>query len=1012
MALHEAAKEKALQYFEDVIGQAKPDLNTSEGSPVRALLMLPGALVHAALTQDIEALRQLYLGNYEQLSKREMDRLAGNLLQERPPGTLATTTLHLYVSPPTSFQLRPFPYFSNTQGVKYEPTQRFQFEPVDFIEDDNGDFYVQVPVVATEFGPRGRSDTGTIEKFENLPVDADRVTNPEPTTGGEGEATNEEFFQSIQDNLSGPTLNQVGGIINHVVREFPSVQNVRVVTAGDEEMDRDEVWASAVGGQNLDQIGQPVGFNTPVQSLDFNQEVGRVVAPSDTFSSSLEGRRIQLNGENRKYRIIKRVIDDKRAIISGPPVDGTKDGVILDEGPHVMNMSDVYTYFPNLHVQSVTIDPRRTLSVDNPRGKSYLNTFRSKLYYNIDDDGGAIPSDGIIVANEGTQNAQRIEILGVQEDQYGTYFEIPNTILLEFEVGDTLVFYPSGGIEIGEDADITNLPCIYVLEVEKLDPATMQSDETVTRHQGSPYSPPGWRMQVDDPFELFSSRENKTIDLEGGLKQNSNRHIEVTTRVETSKDDHTGFKDVSGSKNIVRVENTSLIGAILGGDTFSSWEYTEGRKATLEYRDVSLQDPGDGYDKILEDSNTTNNSGDVIKITFKSPLNILYFSDVGYRTSEVTYTIFEYDGTSYNKLGEYDASQIAGYGNILEARGSFTFPTKGGGNSYAVTVDFTGTTSLYSHAPDTKNPIESIILDTLPSQHDLEAEVLIRPGTLNGSLVGIKGRYGYIHQNGNALHSPIDVTLEGEASDYETSPFRVTYATHPAIESLQSEVDDRQQRDLCESTLIRSVFPSAIDMTIEYSGGLTSEEMQERINTLLQESVRQSSPGEPTEIDLNNILARIDEEGLVDKLDVQPMIRVTNYLKDGSREVRYMNPDETVKRKFAIYQYHASGADRIDLREVEAGPIFSGRGKIILGGNNPNTQEVLPYEAIYELENQSMDKIAVLRSGYDTQYEHRDWEGVWLTTLDYDPDLEYTDGTLTIPARNRPYIRELLVTKL
>ncbi|MFB6374451.1 MAG: hypothetical protein ABEN55_15320, partial [Bradymonadaceae bacterium] len=324
MALLDYAKKKALNYFEDVINQANPKTNTETGSPVRGMVMLPGALVYAALVQDIEVLRQLYLGNYENLDRREMDRLAGNLLQDRPPGTRATTTLRLYVAPPKTFELRPFPYFSNSQGARYAPIQRYRFEPVDFLQDNQGDYYVNVPVSAENFGPRGRTGAGTITNFRNLPIEAEKVTNPSPTQGGEPEASNEAFFEALQDRQAGPTLNQDGGVSNYIVDAYPSVRHIDVVGPIDDAMMRDEVWKDDEHGFNLEQHGRPASNHQEV-TLDFDQHMGRAVASGQPFDDTMEGQRLQLENEDKRFRYIHKVVSDDEIVVSGEPLEGTTD---------------------------------------------------------------------------------------------------------------------------------------------------------------------------------------------------------------------------------------------------------------------------------------------------------------------------------------------------------------------------------------------------------------------------------------------------------------------------------------------------------------------------------------------------------------------------------------------------------------------------------------------------------------------------------------------------------------
>ncbi|MFB6371994.1 MAG: hypothetical protein ABEN55_02495, partial [Bradymonadaceae bacterium] len=695
------------------------------------------------------------------------------------------------------------------------------------------------------------------------------------------------------------------------------------------------------------------------------------------------------------------------------------DAHILTEGPHVHNRSDLYLYFPNLHVRSVVVDPRRTMEVTDPRGRTYKKQTLQKVYYDITDNRGddLEAHKGVLVANQGASNSQKIGIVGGGEDQYGSYLETEQQQPFEFESGDTVFFYPDTDIELGPSGDIQSLPCIYVLDVQQLDPTTLESAQRVQRQRGSSYSPPGWHLETPRPMRAFSSREERRIRIDSGIEENANRGLELTCGASEVAEDVTKNIDALGSANILRSVDTNTNIATHGDDSFDTWEHTEGREATLEVDNQPLQDDTQGFSDVVEDSVETNNNGDVVDIAFQN-LDVWYFSDKGYRDHDVSVTLYEKDASTGNntQLATYDGTEVGVYGAHIFRKGSGTFPDKqDSNNSYAADVAFgADPPSLHPHAPDMDSPIETIILDTLPQNYDdLEAQVLISDDIAQGTLVVVKGEEGLIQSNGQPYNT-IEVSVDDQSEPYDTSPFRVTYATHPAISTLQGRFDSSSVRDLCEDTLVRSVRPSVVDVSLEYSGGLSAGELQRRFTDILKQSVRQSTPTQPTEVDLNNLLAALDEEGLADKLDVQPLIRVTNYMADGTRQVRYMNPDHTVKRRYAIKGDQPSNTRRIKLRAIDSDlPRFEGRGKIMLGGNNPNTQEVLPYEAIYEPASSSGDeRIIVLRSGHDTAYQHQDWETAWLTKLDYEEKLEYKDGKLTIPPNNRPYVRELTIDKI
>jgi hypothetical protein len=129
-----------------------------------------------------------------------------------------------------------------------------------------------------------------------------------------------------------------------------------------------------------------------------------------------------------------------------------------------------------------------------------------------------------------------------------------------------------------------------------------------------------------------------------------------------------------------------------------------------------------------------------------------------------------------------------------------------------------------------------------------------------------------------AIVNNVEIDAEASFSDINRIPVRVTYATHSGIQDLQDTVDDGEVRNLCSDTLIRAEMPSLIDMTLRFRGGSTAEEMQTRFIELMQFASRLAAENDTeVKLDINNIIAALDEEGLADFIDTNFEVRVTNY---------------------------------------------------------------------------------------------------------------------------------------
>lgn len=977
MALLEKARDKALSYFVETAEQSEPDLNTEKGSPFRSLLAIPGALTFASIVQGMDEARNLFLGNYRSISRSTMDLIAGNLLQERPSGTQSLTSVKVYLDEARPFSVDAFPYFSTNSGVEFKPVERIRFEVNDILEDDEG-IYVRVPVVSSDSGVDNRVAAGQIANHTNFPVSVRRVTNPEPSQGGDRAPSNREFFRIIQRALNNPTINQPDGLRSYIEENYPSSKDIEIVESGDPRMRRDEVWVDENGDPTVLNRTQAPMANTESVQLDFESSFGRAVAQSDVFDE--EGVRVSIDGDDEHFRKVLKVISPREAVLSGRDLIGTKQATLWGEGPHIRGMSDAYMYFPSLEISTTVVDRRRRLVFD---GDSPVGV-TDKIYFRLplSQDFETLPDSGYVLLHAGTNNQKTLRVQGVGHDKDGDFLDLGSQQTVDLTPDDPLGYTEDGPIDISENGDVDDLPSIYILRVDRLDPVTLEATEEIPRTGPGPYNNPGWYLQTPDPSRLFSTSEKKQIVLDDKSNSYNFSEIKKTGQVTAQSEYYIGEDDLSDGRNTLLVP---------GEDVYRM----EGREDVfLEVQNSSLQGPSDSTGKVGDGS-------DVNPYTLKfDGINTTFFSDKGFRDENITVTVYEYDG-SYSSPKEYDGSEVMLYGPYIQKKeGHFRDFT-----NYGVEIDFGAAPELYDHAPSMAETIETVILQARQSQSGKyeKFDAQFDPPYEQG-LVVIRDVDGYSSTQG--YYTPIDITLEDAADNFAPSPVRVTYATHHAIEEIQDKVVNGRKRSLCEEALIRSAYPTLVDMSIDYSGPSSPGEIQNRLIDLLHDSVKNADGR--AKISLNNILSRLDDEGLTDKMNVQPEVRVTNYLDDGEYEVRYLNPSESTRQELAVYKGHTPPGHQVNLRRLDSTAPIPGRGRLILGGNDPDRQEIVPYEAVID---QGDYLTFILRTPMPFQYDHHNWETALVTSRDYDPDLEYTDGTIWIPRSNRPYVRHMMVRK-
>lgn len=970
MSLINYAKDKALNFIESVYRQADSDIFTGTGSAIRSMVILPMSLIFSSVFNEIERLRNYNMGNVSRLGRLEMKNLFLNFIQEVPQGSRSVCTVRVYTSKIEEFSLSTIPYFFTSRGVQFQPARNMNFGTVDFLEE-NGEFYVNVPVMAVTEGSNGNVDIGGVQFFKNMPISVRRVDNLEAAREGSDELTNAEALAYLQKALSDGTTIQIGGVQKYLTLNYSQAEYL-IVRAGDPLMKRDEVWTVDYLVPNLEFSGEPWATHRAMGVVNPNSNYGRLKF-DDTLTQADVGKRIAISGDIEQFRKILKVSGSHEAIVSGPAIETGADAKILGNGPKIRSMSDVYLYFPSLEIQSIIVDKRQFLTTTANRSGNLLrfsaaSGFAYSSYYD----------SGKIVVNEGLDSEQVFTVSSIGSDTIGDYMILNESGSINS--GTNVSYYSMSNIYIGED--ITDTPIIYVLQIDSLDPLSFDYVSTIPSSMPGNYEQPGWYIKDTRSSDVFSTRERKTIKID-------------------EKSTLDGFREFSYTGGYAGASKRIFLTA--------DWNDKEGREVSVSISKYSL--PGQ------ETAELSVASGAGTSTMVITGLSAPFFEDIGYRkdigvsvlnsSNIVIETLYPgsvkmYGSTIEKISGTFGASADSVYLFIPSVVGSFPSPSSTMSVCWkdAVLYRYIGagweaTTADVGLEPTiTENTFEDIIKSTNGSSYiDVFA------------ISGITSVY-----NGTSYINTSNISITGAKSsgNWVSAPMRIVYATRSSFADIQNDLDNQ---NLCDDTLVRSFYPTLIDSSVSYRGNSTSAEIFERFIDLLQESIKEKrSEDEYVRIDMSNIVSALDEEGLADSFDVNFEIKVINYLDDGEYEVRYLNPSERTKQVFAVNSNITNGSNlsTITLKRLSSTSEVSGRGKLFLGGNNPSAQEVVPYEAV--VDNGDGTYTFIIRSGYVVKYAHTQWESAVVTVRDYDPELEY-DAAIYIPKNNRPYVRNLSITR-
>ena len=969
MALSDKAQEKALEFVEGIYEQSQPDTNTSTGSAIRSLMMIPFSAAYAAIFQEMDAVRRMFLGNYSSLTQAEMDRLGEEHFVNRPEGSRSTTQLEIYLSEAEAFTLRAYPYFSSQGGTNYRPITQTKFELGDIVEKD-GELLVRVPVISENYGPASEANADEITNFENLPVDVTRVTNPEPTQGGAPRVSNSEYFQLLQNAQNDNGIDQANGLLEHISQLYSSVLTGEVVQAGDDRMMRGEVWTE--DGQNpiRERKGKPFAEHTDLQNLDFDSFHGRVKGYS-SFDEEDEGKRVMVeNDPTHFWRTIRKVKSNDEIILSGPNLTGVRNATMLEEGPNIRDVSDVYLQIPALEVESTIIDNSFVLeSTEDVQKGDFTFSYTIPEGFGYD----TIPDTGRLVIGEGTSSEEIRVVQSTSGD-----IRLENSVQQQIPKGATVKLYNME--EIG--ADQLNRPVIYILRIDEIDPTSREVGVQIPRSSFGKYHPPGWYWEQNDPPTIFSPKEKKKIRLDD--KRDQNRNIEgATFEVDRVIDQFIG-----PTYDYHRIDLTPVISNI-----DFDFDGMEGRNFTLRFPNHKLSNDG------VEDAVAIREQSDQ-KLRVDS-LNAEYFTEKGYRDRGVQVELK--DASDGSTIDVYTDAYVRE--DEVYRFGGKEFDSQDTANNYLVDVILFGEWRLHDEYSFMGEDIEGWVVRPIDSDNDgvkESADIRLAPTSANsdGDLSVVADETGIFLQG--------NITIQDEFGDIQSSPARIIYATHSDIRDLQTTLDNGQQRLLCDDILARSMRPTLIDASITYHGDSSPDTVRQEFINLVSEAVR-NHPDDDVRLDISNVIARLDEEGFADWFDLDPEIRVTNFLEDGTREIRYLNPAPETKQEVALSNDIAANSNKYTLTVQQTEALLPGRGTLYLGGNDPNRQEIVPYEAAIENDNGTVTFI--LREGWELEHEHHKWESVYVTTRDYDPDLEFEGQSILLPAENRPYVRQLIIQR-
>lgn len=266
-------------FLADFVSERYPDLDTSEFSGIRDLVIRPMATMLEPIKREINYIRTTQsFTNYESMTTDELNALLSNFFLEKNTGGYATGTVRVYFPRPTDVNTSGASFYT-TSGLLYIPQTNVVFTAAQMsFNVSSNRFYIDVVVVSSEAGAGFNVPVNSIVTVEGI-VGATSCSNITAVTGGANPETNEEAIARARNSVTIQNLVTKNGINYVLTTNFSGIEDIAVIGFGESDMIRDIVsgpsLVSGVPGGVLTQTtnviptnGLHIGGKTDIYAYD------------------------------------------------------------------------------------------------------------------------------------------------------------------------------------------------------------------------------------------------------------------------------------------------------------------------------------------------------------------------------------------------------------------------------------------------------------------------------------------------------------------------------------------------------------------------------------------------------------------------------------------------------------------------------------------------------------------------------------------------------------------------
>lgn len=232
----------------DMLNQRFPDTPTGDQDAFSELFILTAELMLAPFKREIQRLRlNQSLQNPTALTIDEAESLGANYFQERTKGDKAAGKVRAYYRNPRGVSVTSANVAVTRSNLGFVPVDDQGISADQMLFNTEGPLYFfDISLEAVQPGSQYNIEPNEIISMQGL-EDAVRVTNLARFRDGHGEATAEEYVESVRKSLGEQSMVTAPGLFSQSPKALPEITRMALVGADDPRMRRDILRGSSLG---------------------------------------------------------------------------------------------------------------------------------------------------------------------------------------------------------------------------------------------------------------------------------------------------------------------------------------------------------------------------------------------------------------------------------------------------------------------------------------------------------------------------------------------------------------------------------------------------------------------------------------------------------------------------------------------------------------------------------------------------------------------------------------------